>query len=376
MLKTARSLLAVAVTLGALTFTMQAADTFSGSGNTIFVMTNNNTRNEVLAYQRTSDEKLVFKGHFATGGRGSGGTTDPLQSQGSLILSQNHHLLFAINAGSGTISSFHLLAGFPILIDQESTGGAFPVAAAEHGGTVYVLNAGGNGAIVAFRADDLGRLRQIPNSPVYLPGTNSGASSIYISHDGSTLFVIEKASNNIDVFPIRADGTLGGVVTNHSVTPGVFSTVFTPGGKLIVAENQPGGNDVSTISSYTINPNGTLTAITQSIPTFGDGACWNTITPNGNFVYVDNAATSTIAGFSVDANGILAPIGGTIVRTYSQGSTDLDMSITGDGKYVYTLNSGTGSIGVNGINADGTLNNLGEVDGLPKTAGFNGMAAL
>jgi 6-phosphogluconolactonase (cycloisomerase 2 family) len=52
------------------------------------------------------------------------------------------------------------------------------------------------------------------------------------------------------------------------------------------------------------------------------------------------------------------------------------MAISVDGKYLYTLNSGTGSVGVYGINSNGTLNSLGTIDGLPKSAGFNGIAAL
>ena len=197
-----------------------------------------------------------------------------------------------------------------------------------------------------------------------------------MSPDGHFLVVIEKVPNNIDVYPINADGTLGAVVTTNSVAPGVFATVFNPSGKLIVSENQPGGGNKSSMSSYTINPDGTLTVITQSIPSLGDGNCWNVVTPDGKFVYADNSASSNIAGFSVTPGGVLEPIAGTIVRSYSPDATNLDMTITGDGKYLYTLNSGTGSIGVNIINSDGTLNALGDIEGLPKTVGFQGIAAL
>jgi|SRR5215472_1919060 len=47
----------------------------------------------------------------------------------------------------------------------------------------------------------------------------------------------------------QGDGSLGTVVINHSVTPGVFAAIFTPTGKLIVSENQPGGTDISSNSS-------------------------------------------------------------------------------------------------------------------------------
>jgi 6-phosphogluconolactonase len=367
---------AAVLCVGAITPAVFAEEFGHTSQSTVFVMTNDAEHNEILAYKKTVDGDFALKSRISTGGRGSGGSTDPLQSQGSLTLSQDHELLFAVNAGSGTLSSFHLVNGLPVLIDHEPTDGAFPVAVAEHNGTVYVLNAGGNGAIVAFHVDGPGRLHEIQNSSTPLTALNDGASSISISPDGTRLVVIEKGPNNIDTFPIHPDGTLGAVVVNHSVTPGVFSAAFAPSGALIVSENQPNGTDVSSISSYAIQGNGTIQAISQSIPTFGDANCWNVITPDGKYVYVDNAATSTVAGFAVADNGVLTPIAGTIVATEPAGAINLDMSISVDGKTLFTLNSGLGNVSAYRINSDGTLTLLGNIDGLPKSVGFNGIAAL
>ena len=129
------------------------------------------------------------------------------------------------------------------------------------------------------------------------------------------------------------------------MTPGVFATAFTPNGQLIVSENQPNnGTDTSSISSYTINANGTVTAIGQSLPTLGNGNCWNVITPKGAWVYVDNPGTFTIASFSIAANGALAPIAGTILSTLPDGANNLDITTSGDGTYLYDLNAGLGTI--------------------------------
>lgn len=376
MLKSVPTLLAITLSIGATTSTLYAVETDRSIGTSVYVLSNDNIKNEVLTYRRGSDGQFTLRDHVATGGRGSGGTTDPLQSQGALTLSGDHRHLFAVNAASGTVSSFHLIDGLPFLVDKESSGGAFPVAITEHNGTVYVLNAGGSGAVVAFKEDGFGKLHDIPNSTVFLTGTNSGASSISVSPDGRWLVVIEKASNNIDVLPVHPDGTLGTIVVTKSVTAGVFATVFTPNGKLIVSENQPDGIDVSSISSYSINQDGSLTAVTQSLRTFGDGNCWNAISPNGKWVYVDNAGTSTVAGFSISSNGALVPLASTILETLPDGAANLDLTISGDGKYLFNLLSGEGSIGVFSINPDGTLNPLGNIEGLPKTSGFNGIAAL
>ena len=67
---------------------------------------------------------------------------------------------------------------------------------------------------------------------------------------------------------------------------------------------------------------------------------------------------------------------GTVVGTNPPGSTNLDIAISSYGKFLYTLNSGTGTISIFGINQDGALTNLGDMGGLPASAGFNGIAAI
>jgi hypothetical protein len=59
-----------------------------------------------------------------------------------------------------------------------------------------------------------------------------------------------------------------------------------------------------------------------------------------------------------------------------KGATNLDLIVSGDGKFLYTLDSGTGYVSVYSINSDGALNQLGDIEGLPKTVGFNGIAGL
>ena len=69
-------------------------------------MTNDADRNEGISFPRASDGSLQAGKRFSTGGRGTGGVTDPLDSQGSLTLSLDHSLLFAVNPGSSEISVF------------------------------------------------------------------------------------------------------------------------------------------------------------------------------------------------------------------------------------------------------------------------------
>ena len=347
------------------------------AGETVFVMSNAANRNEVIAYRQFRDGHFYEAGHYATGGRGSGGLTDPLQSQGSLTLSTDHSLLFAANAGSGTVSVFRVYRSTLLLIDQVPSGGSDPLAVAQHGNLVYVLNAAGSGSIVAFRLEFGGHLRQMHDSTTYLSAANSGGSSISISPNGAFLSVTERLPNNIDTFRIGANGRLAPIVVNTSAAPGVFAATFAPEGNLVVSETGPaGGVDESAISSYTVQQDGTLSAVSQSIPTLGSANCWNAVAPNGKWVYVSNAASSTISGFAIGRSGALTPIADTVLGTNPSGSTNLDIAVSGDSKYVFTLDSGSGTISVFEIQSDGSLTSAGEMDGLPKTAGFNGIAAL
>jgi 6-phosphogluconolactonase len=176
---------------------------------------------------------------------------------------------------------------------------------------------------------------------------------------------------------VESDGTLSPIVVNSSAGPGVFSLAFAPNGAALAVETgPPGGNNASAISSYSVASNGTLTAISTSVPTLGAATCWNAVTPNGQWVYTSNAGTSTISGFTIASNGALTALAGTIVGTNPTGATNLDMAISADGKFLYTLDAEVGMISVFGIQSDGTLTNLGTVAGLPQGVGFNGIAAI
>lgn len=354
-----------------------AQDLRAHGGGAVFVMTNSVVRNEVISFNRVADGSLQRNRAFATGGRGSGGITDPLESQGSLTLSQDRSFLFAVNAGSGEISVFRVLGANLALVEKQPSGGSEPNAIAQFRDLVYVLNVGGSSNVTGFRLNPDGRLRQIANSTRFLTTNNSEAASLAFSPDGRFLVVTERATNNIDVFAIQPDGTLSPAVVNQDADPGVFSATFGPSGVVLASETGPaGGNNASTVSSYAVQGNGTLSPISTEVATLGNANCWNVVTPDGRFFYVTNAGSSSISGFALGASGALTPIASTVVGTNPQGSINLDITVSADGKFLYTLNSGTGAIGIFAIHQDGTLSNEGTLTGLPANAGINGIAAL
>lgn len=190
------------------------------------------------------------------------------------------------------------------------------------------------------------------------------------------LAVTERLTNKIDIFSVHVDGMLSPVVVNASAGPGAFALQFAPNGAVLVSETGPGRvSNGSAISSYVVRADGALSAISPSVPTLGDANCWNAVTPDGRFVYVSNAASASISGFAIGADGTLAPLPGTVVGNNPAGATNLDIAISADGKFLYTLNTGGGTIGIFAIQKDGTLVNLGAIEGISSRDGFNGIAA-
>ncbi len=343
----------------------------------VFVMTNDSRKNEVIAYDRAANGYLTEAGRYDTEGRGSGGITDPLEAQGALTLSQDHSILFAVNAGSGSISVFGVRRSNLVLVSKAPSGGSQPVAVAQLGNLVYVLNSGGAGSVVGFRLDLGAQLRPIKNSTAFLTANVTGGASIAFSPDGRFLLVTERLADNIDAFRVNPDGTLGPIVVDAKPASGIFSLSFTPDGKAIVSETGVAGRDnASAVSSYNLGPDGKLTAISQSIPVLANANCWNAITPDGRYVYTSNAGSDSISGFAIGKDGSLTPLGSTVVGNNPAGSTNLDIAVSADGKYVYTINSSAGNIGMFRIEENGILTSLGQAGDLPKSSGFNGIAAL
>ena len=341
----------------------------------VFVLTNDAHANEVKVFERGRAGSLREAHSYTTGGRGSGGTIDPLLSQGSLTLSRDGKWLFAANAGSGTVSVFRVEGTRLLLTDEVPSGGAEPNAIASHGEFVYVLNAAGSSSVVGFHLAH-GRLQRIEDSLRFLGPNEAGAASIVFSPDGRFLIVTERTANRIDVFRVLANGELSQVNSNPSAAPGAFAATFAPRGTLIVSETGAGGDNASTVSSYSLRADQTLQPISTAVPTLGAANCWNVVTPDGRFVYVSNAGSATVAGFAVASNGALNALPGTVVGNNADGATNLDIAVSADGAFLYSLNAGDGTIGVFAIEQhSGALTSLGAAGRLPAHAGLNGIAA-
>jgi 6-phosphogluconolactonase (cycloisomerase 2 family) len=346
----------------------------SGTTGAVYAMTNDPSDNKILVYNRDGNGQLSFGGPVSTRGRGSGGIIDPLESQGSLAFGADHKFLFAANAGSGTISSFSVHPSNLVFVGEVASGGAEPLSITVQANLLYVLNAA---SISGFRIQSVGRLEPIPSSTRFLAmigGRDLGSSDIAFSPDAHFLVITQRLSNQIVVFPVRADGTTGTPVQNTSNGNTPFSCGFTSGGVLIVAESDGGPGGSSAASSYSIASDGMLQVISPSVPTQGTVACWNVISTDGKFAVVTNAGSSDETLFSVTTGGQLGFISATSAGT---NTVPLDTALTPNNLFLYTLDAAAGAISEFRFDESSqSLVRFGKVsDGLTPNSGLNGLEA-
>lgn len=111
----------------------------------VYTLTNAAGGNGVIAFRPGPDGALTPLGTVATGGRGSGGDIDPLESQYAIVLTEEHDALFAVDAGSDRVSSFRVGAeGALTLTGTVLSDGTRPNSLAVHGHLLYALNSGDN----------------------------------------------------------------------------------------------------------------------------------------------------------------------------------------------------------------------------------------
>jgi 6-phosphogluconolactonase (cycloisomerase 2 family) len=349
-----------------------------GEGTTaiggVFVTTNGADGNAVVAFARGADGTLTPTGTFATGGSGTGGSTDPLTSLSALTLNRDNSRLYVVNAGSNSISTFSVSGGALTLSGTVPSGGTEPVSLTVSRGRLFVLNAGSN-AIAEFKLGADGSPASTPLATAALATPASGASTVAASPDGRFVLVTERAANAIDVFAVAPNGALSTPVTTHSSGSTPFGFGFTPRGQAIISEAAGAAPD-GAASSYSLGRDGSLSLITASVSTHQRATCWLVVTPSGRFAYAANAGSGSISGYAVAADGSLSLLdsdGRTVVT--GDGSAPLDLHLSRNGKFLYVLKAGAGSIGAFAVAADGNLEALPDTPGLAPGSSSQGLAA-
>jgi 6-phosphogluconolactonase (cycloisomerase 2 family) len=338
----------------------------------VFVQTDNPSGNTIVAYTRTASGGLAQAGSYPTDGNGgatNGSVVDHLSSEGSLAYDRQAGLLYAVNAGSNTITVF-LVRGDRLFRSQVlSSGGQFPVSITFHGNQVFVLNAWGGGSIAGFL--QLGGYL-VPVSPWTRDlGLGTSSSTVFtgtpgqigFTPDGSQLVVTTKnATDSVDVF---ADGPFG-PSQQPAVTslPGTipFGFTFDAYGHLALVETGAGA-----VATFAIARDGTLTQL-GSAATGQAATCWITAAPEGT-LYASNAGSASESALATEPGGAITQLA---VTPTDAGTTDAIVS--SDGQYLYVQAGAAGNVDAFRIGPGGSLTQTGSVI-VPGAVGGEGIAA-
>lgn len=343
-----------------------------GSAGAVFVQTDNPAGNQVVAYQREANGQLTQQAAYPTGGLGgqlAGSVVDHTASQGSLTLDRANHVLFAVNAGSNTLSVFSVAGDHLRLQQVVPSGGDFPVSVAVSGSTVYVLNALNGGSVQGFF--ELGnRLVALPwahrtlgLNPAATPQYTTTPGQVAVSPDGRQLIVTTKDNSNaIDVFGVGPLGALSALpVVNTEPGADPFAVSFDALGHLVVAEAGP-----NAVASFQLHANGTLTEL-NSVPTGQSATCW--VTTAQGYFYASNAGSNTVSSLASSPAGNLALLG-----TTGTDPGTVDAAATPNGQFLYVQTGGEGIVDAYQVHANGSLSRLGSVP-VPDAVGGEGIVA-
>jgi len=344
---------------------------FKQTPTRVFTMTNASEGNEILVFSHRPTEGLVQIASVASGGNGSGGG---LGNQNGLVLSNDLHWLIAVNAGSNSISVFRRSIGGLTLVDTVDSQGELPVSIAQHRNLLYVLNAGSD-SIAGFTMDHNGKLSPLAGSVRGLSGTGTAPAQISFAPWDDVLIVTEKATNQIISFMVDENGLPGEAIVTPSAGETPFGFAFDRFAHLIVSEAAGGAEDASSVSSYAINDDGTLTVLAAAVPTTETAACWVAISRNGRVAFTTNTGSSTISALAIRPQGELKLINedGVAAQTGS-GSAPIDLALSRSGRYLFALSDQNGTILSYRVIGNKRLIPLPGVSGLPTT--LNGLAAF
>ncbi len=421
------------VAIPSLALPSQADSSSSTIVGALYEASNSWAGNQILTFPRAADGTLLppLPG-VPTGGLGSGPgaipgvETDPLGSQGSLTVDAKDMRLFAVNAGSGTVSMFNIKRTGLTLLDTAATSSAtdttpaYPVSVAAQGSSVYVLNAQSNSvAHLTVTSQRLSLLQtcQLPaparavDAPYAAtvdhseqPFATEAPGQIAVSPDGKHVVVVAKeglvkedfplgataGTGQIHVFDASSDGTLtdcaaptsyvmpeNGTGTAKGTFP--FSLAWTKSGQMLVTEVFGTGPDLvdSAVQPFTLHKDGSLTPISDPVGSGRIAVCW--ITVSGDNVYTANYLTHDVSRYTLGSKGTITSAdptadhspAGTLV-------TPTDQVLSPDGAFLYQLSSGNGT--VVGFAIDGATGRLTQItdvsDGLGAAAGQQGLATV
>ena len=362
-----------------------------------FYAETNTAANAVMVFRRNRDGTLAHPERVQTGGRGIAATPpfglSTVDGSGSVNLTPDGRLLFVVNAGDNTVSSFRVTASGLKLADRVISGGDLPISLTSSGHLLYVLNEL-SGSIFGLRFSPSGHLTPIVDSRRALStvGPSGVAAAIGFAPGGHVLAVTERARGVIDTFRVRSDGLPGPAKRHTAGAPQPFAVGFagshlevTNAGFVGMAPAQLDPSQLrGSVLSFNLTGAGALTA-TGNDASGGRASSGLAVTKDGRYLFTTNTlsdavsdittGTGAISRFSVTSDGKLTLLG----QANTGPGLPTDEALSSDSHYLYVIDpTATGApshIDAYRVGPDGSLTHLkSTIRDLPR--GISGAAAF
>src|SRR5260370_29772408 len=207
------------------------------------------------------------------------------------------------------------------------------------------------------RLSSNGTLAPIPGSTYAVPDS-SGLGDVFFNAFGNHLIGTRTGTSLIDSFLVLPGGRVlaapGSPFTGQGL--GQLGAEFSPANpSQLFVSNAHNGALLGTVSAYRDGAFGQLSSIVSSPYADGQTApCWVEISHNGRYLFTVNTGSGTISSYSINPDGSLALIGSTPI---TGGGADIDARLSPDGKYLLVDGSGMRFVSVFAVNG-GTLTEL------------------
>jgi 6-phosphogluconolactonase len=336
-----------------------AGDSSTGA---VYTATNGPAGNEVVAFSRHADGTLTPLQTISTQGLGTAAQPPfgfPIvDSSGSINLTRDGRLLFVVNSGDNSVTSFRVgPGGWLTFADRAPSGGVLPISLTsnEEGDVLYALNEF-TGSIQGFHVSRNGQLSWIDGSNQSLnPGGGSTvAGAIGFAHDDHVLVVTLRgagANGVLNTFQMHHD-VAGPAQVFDSPAANPFGFAAQGHDNIILSHAGPVGdgnpfnfaNFTGFVSSFRVSGSGALSQndfqLSSPAPN-ARAACWVAVTDDQQYAFVTNTLSSTQVGsgdgavtrFAVSDTGKLTFLG----RSDTVTGFTSDEALSSHSSYLYTV---------------------------------------
>ena len=336
-----------AVAMALLAAIPAVAGAASAEPGAVYTQTNQPSGNSVVWYARSGDGRLTERGTYRTGGAGAPNyysgfpNTD---SQGSVVINPQKTLLFAVNHGSRSVTSFRILGNGRLRrADIAASGGKGPASLTVNAnGILYVVNEGAPARLQGYRVSAAGAMAPI-GGPTTLAHPRSSPGQVGFDATGRFLVVSDRFAGAtktdqdwFEIFRLSPDGRPVALPPVRSVPQEPYAFGFTSRNELLVANAENNGPLASTTTSYRFGAGGGFTRVAAQ-PTSQTAGCWLVITDDDRFAYVSNGGAPTVVAYAMSRGGAFRNISpGGLIRLSGLGG---DVAVSSGSAFLYALNT-------------------------------------